>query len=706
MARIAPVKQLSVSRRCVLVGDPTGDSRLAVAVASELLKRGATVVLVAGRDDAGCARFASAVKRNVVDPERCRLDTRPASPQCPPERLCVVPLDGERDLETVLRTEPACLRGAACLLALSEDREQNLRAALIGHRVAPKVPVVLRAFDPDLAEEFESERHNATLSVRRAYSVAHLSAPAFVARALLRKGSSHVLTMRAGVEYVSVCRLRVASGVESDPVLRSRWSKSRGLRGRSPAEIAQHDGCEVLAWRRGDGAWREGTEGLTFQPHDEVVVGGPLSDVLELARGRPAKRIGRMRQRIRTAGTVALAWGRRSRPSGAAHTGPRGPLTLRLQRLIADLERWSRVSRTMSLTLSARLLVVMGLLVTVASVAVTPGHRPSDLLYQWASTALGNPTDASVGGVPEKIMAALGLLAGGVALGLGTSLMSTALIQRRMMEGMYRRARRLKHHVIIVGLGELGVKVAARLRDVGIPCAVVEPSSGGGALELAAKPGFEEVSGHSPVLTGELGQTLDRARIDRADALIACSKDNLVNVEACMRAKRRDQRESIRTIARIFDDLDAMQAAYALGVDEQIAAVREVAPAFADAALEDPPTRTIELDAHEPSSLQAPSERGNGALRLAACKWRGERPVNVSELEAWHRDGIRVLGLSRHTRLRSRPVRPVALATGEVAVLAGPRDAIARLAAERDEGSGAEAVEVSLADASSAASSA
>ena len=683
MGSLAEVRQLpSAPPRCVLVGEATGDSRLAVAVAAELIQRGATVAIVAGCDATDCIRIERAVERNV-EPRHCRFEAGSTAAQIVAKQLSVTPLGGEHDLETALQAEPVSLGGAHCLLALSEDREHNLRAALVGHRIAAGVPVVLRAFDPDLAEELERAGGDSTLSVRRAYSVSHLSAPSFVAGAVLREGSRHLLTMRSGVQYVSVCQLPVAAADDPDPVRRSCWSKSKGLLGRTPEQIAEEDGCQVLARRRrDDGVWRGGEPADQEAPlalGDEVIVGGPLSAVLELARGRPANRIGRCRRRAGAVKAKLIAT-TPARSGAPARVPRRGLATPRLRHFVADLGRWSRVSRTLSETLSVRLLVVMGVMVTVASVVVTPGHRPSDLLYQWASTALGNPADTSAGGVPEKVMAALGLLAGGLALGLGTSLMSTALIQRRLMEGMRRRARRLKHHVIIVGLGGLSARVAARLRDVGIHCAIVEPSRGGDALSLAANPDFMEVAAYSPVLTGELGDALARARVDRADALIALSEDNLANVEACIRAKRQGGCTGIRTVARIFDDLDARHAAENLGVDKQIAAVKEVAPAFADAALEELPTRTVHVpsDEHDPSSADV--EAAHGALRIAAVRWASHRAVSKMELERWHREGIRVLGPWQNDMRRSRPRAADALKPGDLAVLAGPPNVLSRVA--------------------------
>lgn len=192
-------------------------------------------------------------------------------------------------------------------------------------------------------------------------------------------------------------------------------------------------------------------------------------------------------------------------------------------------------------------------------------------------------------------------------------------------------------------------------------------------MSSPASPAFVEVAEHSPVLVGELREILARARLDRADALIALSKDNLVNVEACIRAKRQRGVTGLRTVARIFDDVNAREAAENLGVDDPIAAVREVAPEFADAALEDLPMRTIHLSSGEPSSRD--DADAGGQLPLAVVKWPGRRGVSREELARWHREGIRVL---RHRR-RSSPRAPVTLEPGDVAVLAGPRSALSRV---------------------------
>ena len=126
-----------------------GLSRLSVRVAAALMAGGGAVTVVRLPGEAGQARLGAEV--------------------------CVLEASPETEDAGLTR---AGLAGAACLLALSEDDGDNLRAAVAARALAPDVPVVLRAFDPLFADQLEQSG-----SVRRAYSVSALAAPAFVAAA-------------------------------------------------------------------------------------------------------------------------------------------------------------------------------------------------------------------------------------------------------------------------------------------------------------------------------------------------------------------------------------------------------------------------------------------------------------------------------------------------------------------------------------------
>jgi len=81
-----------------------------------------------------------------------------------------------RDLE-VLRS--AGLMEARALLAVTDNDPVNLEIALDARRLRPDLPIVVRLFDQNLAEQLEA-RHD----VRRALSVSALVAPAFAGAAL------------------------------------------------------------------------------------------------------------------------------------------------------------------------------------------------------------------------------------------------------------------------------------------------------------------------------------------------------------------------------------------------------------------------------------------------------------------------------------------------------------------------------------------
>jgi Trk K+ transport system NAD-binding subunit len=627
---------------CILMADSTGDNRLAVAVASKLVEGDATVVLVAGGDQREAGALRDAVIASVGEPsKRAAIEARALTSR---PVVAAVALGQPRDVEHGLRKAVAMGR-ANCLLALSGDAEQNLRAAVVARRVAGGLRVVLRSFDPDFAHQLE-RAPSAGRYVERAYSVAHLSAPSFVAAALLDDPTAHQLTMRVGVEYISVYRIALPER-DTDATRRLRRGRKRGLLGRTPNEIVRDEGCQVLARRSAERwEWVEQRD-VPLEAGEQILLGGPMTDVLSLALGRSAmhgRRHGHSRHR-----RLAAAWS-----DLAARSARRG----RTQRPVARAISRAR-ERVASTSLSTRVTVGLGLIMTVATLWLSLGHGLGKWFYQWVGTALGNAGDTTESG-SRDVVAAVGLATGGIMLGLLTSMMSAWFVRERIVEDVRRRARRMKRHVIIVGLDDIGMQVAALLRKLDVRSTVVVPGSG--SVESLAPDGrVQRLSKHTPILTGELLEMLDHAQIDRARAVVACSEDNLVNVQACMRAKRGDGPNGIRMIARIFNDEDAETAAATFQIDHHIAAVDEAAPAFVDAALND-----------GARGLRDP----HGALRLRSVVWHGERCIKRAEMEDWQKRGIRMLAVLRGRDLQTLPVEPQSLACGQLAVLAGPEAAL------------------------------
>jgi Trk K+ transport system NAD-binding subunit len=504
-------------------------------------------------------------------------------------------LPGRSDLEEALQA--AGVTGAACLLALADDDLLNLQTAVLARQIAPDVPVVLRCFDPALADQLEQG-----LNVRRAYSVSALSAPAFVAAALAEEV---IETMHLGDAVLPICRLTVRP--------------DSPLAGKTARELKQQFHCGVLAHAGPDSGWRQAAGDTDrIKAGEQVLIGGLLWDVLDLARLN----------------------------SGLFGRSPR--------RLKLPTMRPQRLSPSTS-TLLPWVGVVLTLLLVVATVLFADALRlrPVDALYFIVSTMLGNATlQTAPAGL--KLLSCLVMLSGGALLAVLFSHLTSVVTSERLEQQMGRRARRLSRHVVVAGLGNVGYRVSRLLCDLGIPSAVIEMSPDARFVEAVRE--------RAAVLSGDarLPENLQRASIEEAVAFLACTNDDLVNIQACLHARRLNP--SIRTIARIFDDQLAEHLTVAFQIDAAISAGKLAAGAFVGAATEERALRPFRV----------------GDLEYLAFRFDVTAPVSLAQIEAWRARGVRVLGFRRQSGPAQPPSQLAApFEPGDAAILAGP-DAVIR----------------------------
>jgi Trk K+ transport system NAD-binding subunit len=384
----------------------------------------------------------------------------------------------------------------------------------------------------------------------------------------------------------------------------------------------------VLARRTRGAAWTlPGAAAL--RDGEEVLLGGRLHDVLDVARRQSLREQPRMRRPAPPE--------RRRHPLRSAWWGV--------------TEAWSYAT-----TQSMRVLFVLLALVS-AAVMIAPANSVTARFQLWVLTALGNAdTDQQPPDELHAIVGGVGLLAGGVALGLGISLMSAYFIERRLDDAMRRRARRLRRHVVVVGLGDVGLRVAQLLDSLGVPCAVLDTAS---TTEQESRRRGRRLE-RAPVIPGELETGLRAAGVHRALSVIASSEDDLLNVEACLRA-RRDGPEQIRTIARIYEDVEALHGARAFGIDIRLGPAGRAAPAFVEAAAGEECVRTFSPDAHP----------------MAALRWPSGHPVGRRQMQGWHAKGVRLLAIWREEHgVRAPAAEITGIEDEEAAMLAGPHEAI------------------------------
>jgi len=519
-------------------------------------------------------------------------------------------VDAGADMDAALTW--ARLPGSTCMLALSEDDMHNLYAAMAARALAPDVPVVLRAFDPALADQLEG------LSIRRAFSVSALAAPAFVAATL---SDEVVETLRLGPEEVTLLRLTLREG---SPIL-----------ARTAAEVKHDTGCAVIAATAGADEWRPiGLDQRLETPGEKVLVGGPLTLALRLA-----VRNGGVTQGNKT----AWRW-----PSLRSEAGDRSGPRLRAATL---------------LPLAAAVLAAL-LFVTVVVFAIALNKDPIDAAYFAVSTALGNSTldqeDAWL-----KVVGVISMLLGGALVGVLFSWLASVATAQRLEQRMGKRARELSGHAIVVGLGTIGYRIERLLFELDIPRA---------GIDRDPDPRFAGVvAERTPIITGDvrLPESLDRTGIRKAQWLIACTSDDLTNIESCLTARRLNPK--IRTVARIFDADLADRVGGALGIDVAMSASAVAARAFAGAATDERAFREFRV----------------GDLDYLAFRFEPGRTVDSSELERWRGGHVRVLAF-RKGEGETLPASELVegLGPGDSAILTGPAEAMRALVLGIEDGGG------------------
>ena len=251
------------------------------------------------------------------------------------------------------------------------------------------------------------------------------------------------------------------------------------------------------------------------------------------------------------------------------------------------------------------------------------------------------------------------LMLGGVVLATTCfAFLTNILVSRRIEESLgHRIATRLSGHVVVVGLGSIGVQVVARLRDLGIGTVVLESDEGNRYLGQVRGSGV-------PVVIGDatLPQTLQVVNLAEARAVAVLTSDDLVNLETGLAVLDQlgPRSSQVPVVLRMFDRglAAAVERDFAFEAVRSTAAL--AAPWFVGAAL---------------------------GLEVLSTFYVGDQPLLVARLQVRSGGGlaglemqdlsarIRVVALQRAgdgSVLEHPPRRDTRFAEGDVGYLVGP----------------------------------
>jgi voltage-gated potassium channel Kch len=153
-------------------------------------------------------------------------------------------------------------------------------------------------------------------------------------------------------------------------------------------------------------------------------------------------------------------------------------------------------------------------------------------------------------------------------------------ILRQRLPMLYpRRSKRMQNHVILCGLGQVGYRVACELQRFDTEVTVIEHDPTGRFVSPVTELGI-------PILFDDARKTdvLIKAGLERASSVIACTDNDLTNVEIALDA--RELRPDIRVVLRLFDQGLATKIVHSFNIEAAFSASALAAPAFAAAAVD------------------------------------------------------------------------------------------------------------------------
>jgi voltage-gated potassium channel Kch len=120
------------------------------------------------------------------------------------------------------------------------------------------------------------------------------------------------------------------------------------------------------------------------------------------------------------------------------------------------------------------------------------------------------------------------------------------LVDTRLTGLVGRRAVPRRDHVVVVGLGQVGLRLCLLLRECGVSVVAVDTESEGENVGFARRSKLPVVIGR-----GANPDVLRRLRLDRARSVAVVTPDDLRNIEAAVAARASDS--SLRVVLRAGD---------------------------------------------------------------------------------------------------------------------------------------------------------
>jgi Trk K+ transport system NAD-binding subunit len=237
----------------------------------------------------------------------------------------------------------------------------------------------------------------------------------------------------------------------------------------------------------------------------------------------------------------------------------------------------------------------------------------------------GGPSITDVG-LPTRYLVVMSGFAGIVLRGIVLAFIVDMILRVRLPMMYKRKGKRMTNHVILCGFGRIGYRVASELERLDQDVVVIEADPDGPFVKHAGEQKIPIIF-DDPRNPGVLAS----AGIENAQAVIACTDDDLVNLEIALDA--REMHPGIRVVVRIFDQSLAKKISQGFDIQTAFSSSALSAPAFATAAVDRSVKGSFYVDdkAHVYAKFRVPTSSTLGGETVRSI--RDKYAVNTLMIE-------------------------------------------------------------------------
>ncbi|GLZ53053.1 hypothetical protein Acsp07_26700 [Actinomycetospora sp. NBRC 106378] len=221
------------------------------------------------------------------------------------------------------------------------------------------------------------------------------------------------------------------------------------------------------------------------------------------------------------------------------------PRTERLRNLLDRVVARVRGTLTRRLARATLALILLFVAGTIAF-ATAGGYSLGDAIYLAVLDSAGAAQPDTQASVAVRVIQAFVTVVGIAIIPLVTAVVVESAVSARTTGGTTRRMPR-RDHVVVVGLGNVGLRIVTTLRERGVPVVGVEREDDTAGAAAAARAGVPVVFGDA---TRE--RVLREAGAEGARALVAVTSDDATNLQAALVA--RSVQRAVRVVLRLRDD--------------------------------------------------------------------------------------------------------------------------------------------------------